>query len=142
MQKRFLLLVFFNFFIISECFSFSSKVVCTVTEAIDNQRAIFFFDVNTNKNKFFLKGISTINSKSEVEKTGKTNIELSLNKNSREEMLVLETSELSDNGLVVFTIFINELNGIFQSFSSSSSNSKTEVEFVNFSCSQLESFPF
>ena len=139
--KNFFFVIFISLLCIQEALAFSSKVVCTTTEEIDNQRAIFFFDIDDVKKKFYLKAISVVNSNSIVEKTGKTNVDLLLNKNSKGDMLVLETTQIQNDTLVVFTIFLKDLNGIFQVFTSSSSG-KPSIQYANFSCSQLNEFPF
>ena len=54
-------------------------------------------------------------------------------------MLVLE--ETFEGKLLVHTIFLDALNGMFKSISTNS-NGKTELQMAKMSCAMLGSFPF
>ena len=118
------------------------KMVCTTTETIDGKNAGFYYQLDPVNMKYFIKGIDLIDDHLNI-KTNKTNIELILNKNSsiKSNILILEDTETFKEKLLVHTIFLNDLNGIFKSLSTNK-NEKTEINYTNMSCAMLGSFPF
>jgi hypothetical protein len=123
------------------------KMVCTTTETIDGKNAGFYYQLNSVSSEYSIKGIDIIDENLNI-KTNKTNIKLKLNKkwslkpNSiYSNTLMLEDSKTFEDKLLVHTIFLDDLNGIFQSFSTNSKG-KTELQKANMSCAMLGSFPF
>ena len=123
------------------------KMVCTTTETIDGKNAGFYYQLNSVSSEYSIKGIDFIDENLNI-KTNKTNIKLKLNKkwslkpNSMySNTLMLEDSKTFEDKLLVHTIFLDDLNGIFQSFSTNS-NGKTELQKADMSCAMLGSFPF
>ena len=126
----------------SNAYAKNLKMVCTTTETIEGKNASFYYQLNPVRSKYSIKGIDILDENLNI-KTKKMNRKLTLNKKwsfkGNSNMLVLE--ETFEGKLLVYTIFLDALNGMFKMFSTNS-NGKTELSKADMSCAMLGSFPF
>ena len=126
----------------SNAYAKNLKMVCTTTETIEGKNASFYYQLNPVRSKYSIKGIDILDENLNI-KTKKMNRKLTLNKKwsfkGNSNMLVLE--QTFEGKLLVHTIFLDALNGMFKSFSTNS-NGKTQLEKADMSCAMLGSFPF
>lgn len=143
MKKLFSLILVLGLLLSSNAYAKNLKIVCTTIETIDGKNASFYYQLNPVRSKYSIKGMDLLDENLNIKTNKKMNIKLKLNKKwsfkDNSNMLVLE--ETFEGKLLVHTIFLDALNGMFKSISTNS-NGKTELQMAKMSCAMLGSFPF
>ena len=141
-MKKLLGIIVLGLLLSGNAYAKNLKMVCTTIETIDGKNASFYYQLNPVRSKYSIKGIDILDENLNI-KTKKMNRKLTLNKKwsfkGNSNMLVLE--ETFEGKLLVYTIFLDALNGMFKSISTNS-NGKTELRMAKMSCAMLGSFPF